>query len=431
MTLRQLYCAALKRQKNMPSAHEIISESPQLNMMVACQPVFARNREVAAFDLLLQPPAADADTDADMGEIQAAVPVVLENYARVFQHGKTLTVPTIFNLSQQMLLHDSVLELPRKELIIGLNADARVTAPTVDRLRQLARDGHRLALAGYQPGRADLLELLDIVHILRLDVADMDAEHLRVAAGDLRGRNIALLADGVASGELFSDCVDLGFTYFQGAFLSEVTPVAGKQISGNKLLLLQLLEKLDVPEITASSLEALAIRDANLTYRILRIVNSAALGTRREVDTISQAITLLGTEEIKRWVNLFLVEAEPGKPGELTRSMLVRARMCEILAELDNRPLPLNHFIVGLLSRLDAMMDISMDELVEQLPLGRESRLALLHREGSQGEILAEVERYEQGNFAQLGEVLEPVYYEAAYRHACAWARQVQSDFHA
>jgi EAL and modified HD-GYP domain-containing signal transduction protein len=191
-----------------------------------------------------------------------------------------------------------------------------------------------------------------------------------------------------------------------------------------------LLAKLQDPDATAASLEALAIRDASLTYRILRIVNAAAQGFRRKVDTLSQAITLLGTEEITRWVNLFLVENEPGKPGELTRNMLVRARMCEILAELGNRPIPVNHFIVGLLSQLDVLMDISMEELMEQVPLGPEVKLALLQRAGSQGEILAEVERYEQGRFSELNELFNKTYYEVAYRHASAWARQVQFELH-
>lgn len=409
----------------MTNAHEMIASTPALNVMLACQPVFTGDWEVAAFDLVLR--QSGSDEAAKVEDIQAVVPLVLENYSRISRHGRMLSVPSYIHLSQPMLIDSRIAELPQQSLVLTLRPGDEIDPSLPDRLKSLARDGHRLALYDYAPGRDDLDGLLDTVHIVRLDLARLAPGDIPTLVGGLAARGIEVLADGIATREQFQHCRDLGFTYFQGTFLSEVAPVRGRKISGNKLLLLQLLEKLQDPHATAASLEALAIRDANLTYRLLRIVNSAALGTRREVNTLSQAITLLGTEEVRRWVNLFLIEAEPGKPGELTRSMLVRGRMCEILAELDSRPSPVNHFIVGLLSQLDALMDISMTELMEQLPLGKEAQLALLQREGSQGQVLAEVEHYEQGRFDQLG-LFDPAYYEVAFRHACAWARQVQCE---
>lgn len=409
----------------MTNAQDMITSTPALNVMLACQPILTGDWEVAAFDLILQ--QSGSGNGVTMDDIRAIVPLVLENYSRIYQGGKTLAVPSYIHLSQQMLLDPKTGELPPESLVLALQTGDRIHPELPPRLHALAREGHRLALCHYTPGPA-LEVLLDAVRVVRLDLSTLAPEDVPPLVAELGGRDIELLADGIATREQFLRCRDLGFHYFQGTFLSEVAPVRGRKIGGNKLLLLQLLEKLRDPNATAASLEALAIRDANLTYRLLRIVNSAAQGIRREVDTLSQAITLLGTGELERWVNLFLVEAGTDKPGELTRNMLVRARMCEILAELDGRPVPVNHFIVGLLSQLDAAMDISMPELVEQLPLGPEARVALLRREGSQGEILTEVEHYEQGRFDQLNELFDPTYYEVAYRHACAWARQIQCE---
>lgn len=403
--------------------------APPLDMLLACQPVYTRNQDVAGFDLTMQ--HLDAGTAITMTDIQALVPVVLENYAKLFQHGKIAPVPSFIRIPPQILFEPALLELPRKQLILEISeAESLPLAELAQRLQQLSANGHRLALDSRTLCRTDVDQLLDTVHIARLDLARLSDGELQRALEKLRRRGIDILAHNISSRAQFRDCVEQGFTYYHGSFLGEATPVQGKKIGGNKVLLLQLLAKLQDPEATATSLEALAIRDANLTYRILRIVNAAAQGFRRKVDTLSQAITLLGTEEIKRWVNLFLVENEPGKPGELTRNMLVRARMCEILAELGNRPVPVNHFIVGLLSQLDVLMDISMEDLMEQVPLGPEVKLALLQRAGSQGEILAEVERYEQGRFSELNELYNKTYYEVAYRHASAWARQVQFELH-
>src|SRR5690606_5352189 len=106
----------------------------------------------------------------------------------------------------------------------------------------------------------------------------------------------------------FRECVKLDFRYFQGNFLANPTPVPGRKLSNNKQLLLQLLVELQNPNITTARLEQLVIQDVNLTYRILRIVNSAALGIGKTVESLSHAFALLGTEEIKRWANLLLID---------------------------------------------------------------------------------------------------------------------------
>ena len=150
----------------------------------------------------------------------------------------------------------------------------------------------------------------------------------------LKPYNLELLADKVENKEQFRQCLEMGFSLYQGYFLSMPIPVRGKKIVGNKVVLLQLLTELQNPDTTAAALEQIAINDAALTYKILKVVNSAAFSLKREIESLSHAITLLGLDQIRRWVTLFLVSAEPGKPDELTRNMLVRGRMCELLAEL-------------------------------------------------------------------------------------------------
>nr|WP_277610932.1 HDOD domain-containing protein [Microbulbifer celer] len=240
----------------------------------------------------------------------------------------------------------------------------------------------------------------------------------------LRRHGVEALADNLADKNRFNICQALGFTYYQGDFLSTPATVKGKKISGNKVLLLELLSELQNPDASPVRLEEIALRDAKLTYRILKLVNSAAVSLHREVNSISHAIGLLGMKEIQRWASLFLVEGERGKPEELTRKMLVRGRMCEVLAEVAGYNNANDHFIVGLLSLLDAMMDIAMPELMEQVPLNRNVKNALLHRSGDLGRTLGEVELYERGAFSELTLIDSKPVYETAYRHSVSWARQ-------
>ena len=166
--------------------------------------------------------------------------------------------------------------------------------------------------------------------------------------------------------------------------------------------------------------------NAAFSFRILKVTNSAAVGLNREISSLSKAIGLLGTNELSRWANMLLVHGEPGKPEELMRNMLMRGRMCEILAELSGRNDAMTAFIVGLLSRLDVLMDIAMGDLMRQVPLSFEVKQALLHRSGPLGELFTEVEHYESGRFDHLNWLVEPNLYEVAYRHSVICARRAQ-----
>lgn len=413
----------------MTRARDAIEAEDKLDVILACRPVYTRNQDVAAFQLLLhgEKPAEGAS----LSDIEATNTVILGTYTQVFQGGKTRSVPSFLKVTDEVLMAPELPNLPKKQYILEIPQHLMLTSELVDRLKALARRGYRLAMDGYDPNDDELDVLLDIVHIVKIDIRDSNADSLRRTSEKLRTHGVELLADQIADRAQFQLCLELGFDYYQGDFLSTPSPVKGKKIAGNKLLLLQLLTELHSPDASPARLEEIAIKDAGLTYRLLKTVNSAAMGLRREVNSLSDAIALLGLEEIKRWANLFLIDGEMDKPEALTRGMLIRGRMCEVLAELHGqeggeRSGSVNHFIVGLLSQLDALMDISMPELMEQVPLSQEVKSALLERRGPLGTVLTEVEAYEAGRFDALSLLGERAYYEVAYRHSTAWARQVQ-----
>jgi len=401
-----------------------VAKDHLLDVALACRPVYTRDEEVAAFELLLQ--GDRASQGASLSDIEASNPAILETYTQVFQGGRMHRVPSFLKITDELILAPGLPELPKENYILEIPGDILLTAERMERLTNLARHGYRLALAGFDPDKEKLDPLLDVVHIVKVDTRDMDDEALLRATDKLLACGVEMLADNLDCRERFLHCRELGFDYFQGDFLSKPSPAKDKRISGNKVLLLQLLSELHNPDTSPARLEEIALKDAKLTYHILKAVNSVSLGLLREVNSISHAIFLLGLEKIKRYVKLFLVGSEQDKPEALTRGMLVRGRMCEVLAEIAGRDNPVDHFIAGLLSQLDALMDIPMPELLEQVPLNHTVKDALLHRSGSLGEVLREVELYEKGHFGDLTLLEDRRFYETAYRHSTTWARQAQ-----
>ena len=403
-------------------AREVMATEERLGILLAFQPVYTRNKTVAAYEVLLNRDSADC-SDA-LPELTSSI--VLGTYADTFQNGRIETVPTLLRVSPATLLSPDITSLPQNQYILEIAVPRNPAPELVAQLRALAASGYKLALSGYAPERNDLEPLLDVFEVARLNLPQLGLPGIAEAARHLYFHKMTLLADGVDAIDQFYACADLGVSWFQGDFLIQSTPIKDKKIANNKVLLLELLSELHRPDTSPMALEQIAIKDAAFSFRILKVINSAAVGLNREVSSLSKAIGLLGTNELGRWANMLLMHGEPGKPEELMRNMLVRGRMCEILAELSGREDAMTAFIVGLLSRLDVLMDIAMRDLMRQVPLSFEVKQALLHRKGPLGELLTEVEHYESGRFDHLAWFVEPNLYEVAYRHSVIWARRAQ-----
>ncbi|WP_415883186.1 EAL and HDOD domain-containing protein [Neptuniibacter sp. QD34_54] len=402
-----------------------IETGESLDLLLARQPVFNKSQDVVAYLLLYR--NDDEQAPNTINDHLATSSVILNTYASICEEGEVRSLPCYIKLTDKTLMADNFPDLPKESFIIEILGHSKISPEFVQRVQELNQQGYRLALSDYRP-HPKYEPLLNLVHILKIDIQKTGVDQLPQTVKDLRPYHLELLADKVESQNEFRKCHELGFALFQGYFLSKPEPVKGKKLGSSKVLLLQMMVELQSPTATAQSVEQLVVNDPLLTYRILRVVNSAAFSIQREIESLSHAISLLGFEQIRKWVSLFLVTDTQEKPEELTRSMLVRGRMCELLAEMLGRDQPINNFITGLFSKLDVLLDMEMPELLEQIPLQADVKAALLSNEGQLGQILDQVCHYERGDFQDLDLLLDQHFYEAAYRHSLSWSQQVMQS---
>mgnify|MGYP001121167321 FL=1 len=394
-----------------------------MDLLLARQPVFNKSQDVVAYLLLYR----NDDNALTINDHLATSSVILNTYASICQHGQVRSLPCYLKLTDTTLMAENFPELPKENFILEILGHSEITPELVERVKELGEQGYRLALSDYKP-EPKFEPLLNLVHILKLDLQSIGLDTLPAMVKHLRPYNLELLADKVETKEEFRKCYELGFALFQGYFLSKPEPVKGKKLGSSKVLLLQMMVELQNPQATAQSVEQIVINDPLLTYRILRVVNSAAFNFPREIESLSHAISLLGFDQIRKWVSLFLVTDTQEKPEELTRSMLVRGRMCELLAEMLGREQPINNFIAGLFSKLDALLDMEMPDLLTQVSLQNDVKAALLNHEGQLGQILEQVCQYESGEFDDMTFLLDKAFYETAYRHSLNWSQQVMAS---
>lgn len=398
----------------------------ELQVLLARQPIFSSNKDVIGFELLFRDNTEDALKE--LGDDQATLNVLLNTYSSVFNAGQAKNVPVHLKVSDRFLLNNELPDLHRDRFVIQILSHTEVTQELIAVVSDLVDKGYRIALSGYDPGNKSLRALFTLAHMIKIDTRRLNDDQLRRAITILKQYDLAVLADKVETEAAFQRCKALGFEGFMGYFLSKPEIVAGRKINNQKQVLLGVLKALQDPNATSESVEAAAIRDPALIYRILRLVNSAALNLKRQINAISEAITLLGFEQLRRWVILFLASSEDQGSAETSRIALQRARMCELYAEMLELPNPTDFFIAGLLSQLEAILAIRIEELVSQIPVDDAIKQALLTRKGALGEVLTEVELFESGQFRAMKNMLATSYAEVAYRHSIAWSTKVLAD---
>ena len=165
-----------------------------------------------------------------------------------------------------------------------------------------------------------------------------------------------------------------------------------------------------------------------LSYRLLRAVNTAASGRGRRITSMQQAVRLLGVTAITRWTTLMLLTEVRDKPSELLTLAMVRATMCERLAQTLAPQHTASCFLVGLCSVLDALLDRPMSAVLRALPLAEEIQGALLDHTGSLGAILHSVLAYERGAWQEATHLgLDQHCLVDAYLHALTWAVETRA----
>jgi EAL and modified HD-GYP domain-containing signal transduction protein len=320
--------------------------------------------------------------------------------------------PAWVRISPEFLLEVGTPPVRPDRVVLQLTGGP-VSAEVLTALRRLQFSGYTLALEGLDE------TLLPLCAIVKLSIAGRSDDELRALTEMPQARNLELVAVDVATPEELERAKELGFTYFQGDFFAKPDLTRRRRVGTGGIASLRALAAVTAADASFEDLERAITDDVGLSLKLLRYVNSAFFSLPRTVESVREALTLLGTATVRRWATVVaLVAAADDAPDELVELALQRARMCEVLGGSPELDAGDGHFTVGLFSVADALLDSPMDEVLETLPFSEEIRAALLNREGPKGELLTTVVAYERGEFpADEGASLP-----RAYGDAVQWA---------
>lgn len=394
------------------------------DVFLARQPIYNRELQLTAYELFYR--HADVESAEFLDSDVATSQVLLNVLNEVDLSTVVGSQPAFINVARNFIISGNLASFVGRPVVAEIVGDITVDEPLLKVLRDLRQQGLRFVIDDYMDNDANRF-LLEIADYVKIDILTTPEDEIRHLVPLLRQHKLELMAERIETHEQMELCRELGFDHLQGYYFSQPKVLKFQRLPTNKLTLIQLISKLNNPNTTTKEIESLIAQDASLSYRLLRYINSAYYSLPSKIESIHRAILLLGINSIRSWATVISLATANENCSDLMNTALVRAKMCQALAEAKQLPATETSFTVGLLSILDVLMQSPLEHILKSLPLAEEISHALLTHEGLLGRILSCTLAYERCDWDNLdmlelpAEQISDIYMDAlsdAYRAA-------------
>ncbi len=389
---------------------------------VGRQPIFDRSLSVLGYELLFRD-GAKATHASSKGD-RATGQVIVHTFAEFGLDRLVGSKLAFVNMTRPFLVGTLPLPFEPGDVVLEILETITVDDDLLAGLARLIAAGYSLAIDDYRADDFERTEkLLPFATYVKIDVLNQTSAELAQCVEQCLPFSAHLIAERVEDHDIMARCMELGFQYFQGYLLGRASVISSPSLAPTSVTCMELLTRLSQPEVDYEDLEEIVRIDVGLSYRLLRAVNSVAMGLVRPISSVREALILLGPRQLRAWVLLMvLADAGDGIEEQLATAM-TRARMCELLAsELPDLP-DETAFLTGLLSTLDYLLGMPMSEVVQRLPLEDAVRDALVDRSGPLGDLLDTVTAYEIADLEKLRtSSIDLSQLAPAYLNAVSWS---------
>jgi c-di-GMP-related signal transduction protein len=369
------------------------------------QPILDKNKNVVAFELLFRSNQADNSADYQC-DSKATVSVINHVFNELGMEAVLGSCIGLINVTQPMLADDIIELLPKSKIAFEILETVEITDEIIERCRQLKALGYKLVLDDVTNLGGKQSSVLKYIDIVKIDILQLSRNEIYCLAGDLKYLNpdITLLAEKVETIEQFEHCLYIGFDLFQGYFFAKPQIIAGRRLSHSELSLFKLLE-LVISDADLRTIEKSLKENTALSINLLKIANSAAIGSQRVISSIRDAVAILGRRQLQRWIQLLLY-ANTGDRNKLSPLLLLaasRGRAMELVAKAKKETgFEDNAFLTGIMSLIDTLLGITIEEVIASIKINKDVSDALPKREGDLGRLLRLIEYVEQDNEDEL-----------------------------
>ncbi len=384
----------------------IIEVTLPLKTFLARQPILDRNEKTIGYEILYR--SGEENRFFEKDGTEATLEILRNLFCDLGIQQVVGQRVAFINVTRELLLSDLSF-INHQKIVLEILEDISVDQTLVAVVSELKEQGFCIALDDY--GETPEYEpLLPLVDMIKIDWrAGYSLEEMKRLVKRLKGFGLALLAEKIETRHEYDMALELGFEYFQGFFFAQPRVLTGKSLPTSRMAYLQLLSRLEEPDVEFSEIARIISRDAGLTLKLLKLVNSADVGPSRKIDSIEQAIVLLGERTLRRWISIMVFHGATDKvvPEAFTQAAVRGFFMEEMLNSAGLQEMAGAGFLTGLLSMAPLLTGISIKALLSQIPLHPAISTTLLEKKGVLLPYLMVCQAYERGRAdvaAKLGQ---------------------------
>ena len=403
-----------------------------MNVFVARQPIFDSNQNVYGYELLYRDGMDNYYNHID-GDV-ATSEVLNSSFFLIGLEELTNSKRAFINFTTNLIQDGIPTIFDNQLIVIEVLEDIKLDSNLINACQKLKNKGYTIALDDFifDP---KYLALLDLVDIIKVDFLAASNDEKKKIADIAQKREIDILAEKVETKAEFEEAVELGYSYFQGYFFSKPVIMSGRDLPVAPTNYFSILEELHSKEPDLDKLATILERDLSLSYKLLKLINSASLPVREKIESVKEAVMMLGIDEFEKWINLIILkELGDKKPQEIIRLSLVRAKFCELIAEeLGKSKEKSKFFMMGMFSLLDVLMNDRLKDILAKLPISKCIKDGLLSKDTIFAKVFSLALTHEKAKWDNLSQKTQDLELNeeriaSLYGRAIKWSQNILGD---
>jgi len=363
------YKKTIKEEQIISAEHDRIFDQ----YFVARQPIFNNSGEIWGHDLLFHN-GSDKQTAEITNQDMATLCVATSGFTESQKYCDQ-TKKICINFTEKLILEGTPRGLPPSVTVIGIPGKVKPSGQLIEILIKLKQEGYTITIDDYT-GDDNQRKLLEIVDIIKIDISGKTTQKIESIFSGINADKALKLAEKVNNRAALQQLRSLGCDLYQGYFFAKPVNLRGRTLKSIEISKLRILQAIEDPELITETITEIIKADPSITYRLLRLLNSAAFGFSAKIESVKHAISLIGLKRLKYWLRMVLMSDLSGKNNtpELYTMAFNRGQFLEELTQLGQikSANPESMFLFGILSLVEPMLEMPMRNIMDELPLSDE-----------------------------------------------------------
>ena len=384
-------------------------------VFVGRQPILDSKGNVFAYELLYR--NGEANAFPDINPEQATIQLLVNTFLTIGIENVSGSHLSFINFTEELLSNDFFMDLNPKQVVIEVLENVAITPVLVTRLRKFKTEGFQIALDDFvlDPQVEVYNELFRIIDYIKVDYLNTTVhERNDILAYVKKFPHICLLGEKIETVDQYQNAKNNGYKLFQGFYFARPEIIQGIEIPSTMQLHVYILEQLNVETPNVDEITELIMQDISIAYKLLRYINTLAFEVPKKIDSIKQAIVLIGLENMKKWLRVLILtdlsqQTKNDQVKALISYSLTRAKYCELLAKHTGRKNVDEYFLTGMFSLINLILNKSWDETMKLFPLSDNIKETIMGENTNLSyylELAISTERFEWDRVGELAQKL-------------------------